>query len=367
MIKTTEDTILAACPGVRIDEPVVPERHCADVKVDPSFGPWRRVWRGHAANPEIHHMASTGGGLSALGIHLLETNKVEFILHVAASKEQPMRTVRQLSFDRAQVIEGAGSRYGPASPLIDFTDQLDKGKPFAVIGKPCDISGVHNMRKVDPRVDELVKYTLAFSCGTFADLQCSRWMLERQGVPGGEQNLAMFRYRGFGCPGPTRAVTKDGQVFDEPYLEFWYGPHGWTHQFRCKICPDPTGEMTDVSISDAWPGGGPTEEEWGGTGLFISRTRRGDDLMQDAIDAGAVLVEESDIQALYDFQPHQAVKKGGMNARLQAIEDECGLGPVYRNVRLDEAAAQHDQTFYDQNYAGTRERIQNGVSRESLP
>ena len=363
----TEQAILAACPGALIDEPVVPDRHGADVKVDASFGPWHRVWKGHASDPGIHHMASSGGALTALGIFLLETNKVDFVLHVAASKEKPMRTERHLSFDRAQVLEGAGSRYGPSSPLIDFTEQLDKGKPFAVIGKPCDISGVHNMRKVDPRVDELVKYTMAFSCGTFADLQCSRWMLDRQGVPGGEDNLSLFRYRGYGCPGPTRAVTKDGDIFDEPYLEFWYGPHGWTHQFRCKICPDPTGEMTDVSISDAWPGGGPTEEEWGGYSLFISRTLKGDALMQEAIDAGAVTVEASDIAALHECQPHQSVKKDGMNARLQAIADEGGVGPVYCNARLDEAAAQRDSEFHEQNRAGTRERIRKGVNRESLP
>ena len=79
---------------------------------------------------------------------------------------------------------GCVNRYGPATPLDRFVEQLDKGRPFAVIGKPCDISGVHNMRKLAPRVDELVKYTLAFSCGTFGDLKCSRWMLERVGFPG---------------------------------------------------------------------------------------------------------------------------------------------------------------------------------------
>ena len=365
--RATEDAILVGCPGVRIDEPVEPDRHGTDVKVDPAFGPWHRVFSGHAADPEIHHMASSGGALTALGIYLLEAKKVDFILHVTASKEHPMRTERHLSFDRAQVIEGAGSRYGPAAPLIDFTDLLSRGRPFAVIGKPCDISAVHNMRKVDERVDELVRYKLAFSCGTFADLQCSRWMLERQGVPGGEENLSLFRYRGYGCPGPTRAVTKDGRIFDESYLEFWYGPHGWTHQFRCKICPDPTGEMTDVSIADAWPGGGPTEEEWGGTSLFVSRTLKGEALMDEAIAAGAITVRPSGIEALYECQPHQVVKKSGMKARLKAIEDEDRLGPVFRNVRLDEAAGLRDGEFHSKNHAGTRERIQKGVSRESLP
>jgi coenzyme F420 hydrogenase subunit beta len=122
--QNTEEAILAGCPGARIDEPVDAARHGSDDKVDPSFGPRRHVWRGHAANPEVHHLASSGGALTALGIHLLETDKVEFILHVTASREKPMRTERHLSFDRAQVIEGAGSRYGPASPLIDFTEQL---------------------------------------------------------------------------------------------------------------------------------------------------------------------------------------------------------------------------------------------------
>ena len=42
--RKTEDAILAACPGARIDEPVDPKRHGQDVKVDPSFGPWHRVW-----------------------------------------------------------------------------------------------------------------------------------------------------------------------------------------------------------------------------------------------------------------------------------------------------------------------------------
>lgn len=134
------------------------------------------------ADEHIHHVGSSGGALTALGIHLLETNKVEFILHVAASREQPMRSVRHLSFDRAQVMEAVGSRYGPAAPLIDFMDLLTEEKPFAVIGKPCDTSAVHNMRKHDARVDRLVKYTLAFSCGTFTDLQCSRAMLERYDI-----------------------------------------------------------------------------------------------------------------------------------------------------------------------------------------
>jgi len=358
----TQVRILAACPGVTIDQPLEPRRHEA-ATVDTVFGPWFNVWRGHASDPHVHHAASSGGALSALAIFLLQSRKVDFILHLKASPTQPMRSVAHLSFNPEQVMEATGSRYGPAAPLVGFNEALERGQRFAVVGKPCDVSGVRNMRRHDPRVDALVRYTMAFSCGTFGDLDCSRAMLERHGIAG-EEELSLFRYRGYGCPGPTRAVTRDGRVVDEPYLDFWYGPWGWTHQFRCKICPDPTGEMTDISVADAWPGGAPTEEEWGGFNLFVSRTIKGNALMLEAIDANAVTVERSDISAMHECQPHQVVKIQGMTARLEAIQQEGALGPRFTNLRLTDAAAMRDEAFRRSHREGTRERIRKGVNRE---
>ena len=160
-------------------------------------------------------MASSGGALTALAIHLLDSGAVDFISHVRGRRE-PSHAVPQprLADARRRAGGRAGSRYGPVAPLDRFTELLDEGRPFAVIGKPCDISGVHNYARHDPRVGELVRATLAFSCGTFADLDCSRQMLERVGFPGGaegEENLSLFRYRGYGCPGPTRAVDRRRQ------------------------------------------------------------------------------------------------------------------------------------------------------------
>ncbi len=365
----TEQAILEACPGMTLDEPADPARHGAQVRIDPCFGPWIRVWKGHAGDPDIRHRGSSGGALTALALWLLESGEVDFISHVRADEERPMRSRSHTSATRDDVLAAAGSRYGPVAPLDRFMELLDLGKPFAVIGKPCDVSGVHNMRRLDSRVDRLVRYTLAFSCGTFADLDCSRQMLERTGFPGGrdgEDNLSLFRYRGYGCPGPTRAVDRQGRVHDEDYLDFWYGPHGWTHQFRCKVCADPTGEATDITVADAWPGGAPSGNEAGGWNTFISRTLAGDSLMQAAIDAGRLVAEEEDIALMYDVQPHQAVKKQGMKARLQAIADSGAAVPDFRNLNLDAAARQRDGTFLSKNYEGTAERLASGVHRERL-
>ena len=83
---------------------------------------------GHAADAEVRFHASSGGALSALGKFLLDSGEVDFILHVAASRDAPLRSVAHLSFSDAEVMEASGSRYGPAAPLINFKAVLDRGR-----------------------------------------------------------------------------------------------------------------------------------------------------------------------------------------------------------------------------------------------
>ena len=55
------------------------------------------------------------------------------------------------------MIEAAGSRYGPAAPLIDIDQVLNREEPFAFIGKPCDIAALRNFAEIDVRVNRLVR------------------------------------------------------------------------------------------------------------------------------------------------------------------------------------------------------------------
>ena len=101
--------VLAVCPGLRVEGP--DPAHTADgTRWDTIWGPALRIAKGHAADPAIRFQASAGGGLSALAIYLLECRRVDFVLHVAASVEMPMRTKRHLSFDQAQVMKRWESR-----------------------------------------------------------------------------------------------------------------------------------------------------------------------------------------------------------------------------------------------------------------
>ena len=69
---TVVDTIYDVCPGTRVDglpAGLVDEQ----TNIDLVWGPWRRIVRAWAADPEVRFEGSTGGVLTALGQYLPES------------------------------------------------------------------------------------------------------------------------------------------------------------------------------------------------------------------------------------------------------------------------------------------------------
>lgn len=93
-------------------------------------------------------------------------------------------------------------------------------------------------------------------------------------------------------------------------------------QFRCKICPDGTGEFSDVTCADAWYGndkGYPTFEESDGRSLVLSRTQHGIDLVNEAVSAGYLAVSELPVNDIERMQPYQAERKKMVGARILGL------------------------------------------------
>ena len=314
--RSTLERINAVCPGTRIGG-AAPGARSETAMHDTVWGSAERLSIGYAGNPVVRFRASSGGVLTALAQFLLTSGRASFILHVAASRSAPMRSERRLSFEAAAVLDAAGSRYGPAAPLLDFSEILDRGEAFALIGKPCDITAARNLARIDPRVDRYMRYALTLVCGGASDLTKSEEVLQRFNVR--ESELALFRYRGHGNPGLTRVETKDGRAFELTYRELWEDESKWMIQPRCNICPDAIGQGADIAVSDTWPGGTPTGEDEGFNGIIV-RTRRGLELYDAAVAAGALTIERAASFGDFDrFQPHQVRKRRAVWARLKGI------------------------------------------------
>ena len=357
-----EAQLLAACPGV-IGEP----------RLDPGDGPppdpiWgsyktmRYAWAGH---PDVRFRAATGGVLTALGMHLLARKKVAFILHVGANPESPMRTRWVHSETPKQVLANTGSRYGPTAPLAGLGAALDRAEPFAIIAKPCDLGAVHRFAAIDPRVDRLCVARLALVCGGQSRLGKSQDVLDDLNVD--EDDVTLFRHRGYGNPGPTRIETRDSRTFEKTYLEMWGDEAGWQLETRCKLCPDALGEAADVAAADVWPGGSPTGEDEGFNGIIV-RTAAGEALVREAVSAGdLVLGDQITPRQFDDLQPHQVRKKHALAARYDGLT-EAGYPTIEApGLRLSELGENLDISQRSAETAGTTRRIREGRMKEPLP
>ncbi len=328
-----QDLITATCPGIVQRGP---ETDAA--AVDRAWGPVRDSLRGHAADEEMRFVGSSGGAISAIATHLLDSHQVDFVLHVAADPLKPLQSVMQLSRSRTDVLAAASARYGPAAPLARIEGLLAQGRRFAVIGKPCDIAGIRNLARRDPRVDALIPVTVAFFCAGLSSLRISERLAGKHGVQ--PDDVKMLRYRGHGCPGPTRLEARDGRVYEQSYDDTWSSELNQEIQFRCKICPDSTGEQADIACGDAWESeDGYSHGEQEGWTAMLARTERGAQLIAEMRKSGALVAEPLALERIKRAQSHHTARKQAIAARLAGMALAGAKLPSFRGLRLMRNAA----------------------------
>lgn len=361
-----ERTALASCPGVSLTGVGNPK----DVETSATWGPVRSLHRSWAADEKVRYRGAAGGTLTALARFLLESGEVDAILHVQASKTRPWLTEAVISRDPESALQGSQSRYGPSAPLVHVKRLLDDGERFAVIAKPCDISAIRSLSRVDARVDAQVRYLLTLFCGGVHNEAVPRKIMAHHGVS--PDDVDVFRYRGNGWPGPTRVQTKAGERFDLTYEQAWQpgGGQSWRYelQFRCKICPDAVGETADISAPDGWilRDGKPVYDEAPGTNALLVRTERGRDLIQRAVEAGALQLSELSFEELEQMHTNHVDRRLGAPAQQLALQITRSSRIRLRGYRPLSTLRVSGLRLFWQQFAGTIKRVRRGDNKEPL-
>lgn len=340
------------CPGVHLKLPrgTQPQH--------PEWGPIQAARSGWSTDAEIRFRGSSGGGISALLVFLLESGRADFVAHVAVSVDDPLRNVRRISRTRAEVLSGAGSRYSPAAPLEDLDALFTTGERFAFVGKPCDVAALQAFRREHPQRAGQVVAALSFMCAGVPSLKGTHEVLAALGTHAKE--IVRFNYRGNGWPGQATAVTGDGRELTMDYNRSWGEILGKHLQLRCKLCPDGTGEFADVVCADAWYGkdGYPDFTERAGRSLILSRTASGEELVRAAIQAGVLHAEDCPVEEIAHMQPYQLTRKRVVLGRLLGVFLRRGVWPRFSGLRLFRCAARGGWLPVLRNLWGTYRRLQ---------
>jgi coenzyme F420 hydrogenase subunit beta len=327
----------------------------------------RTVQRSWSSDPVVRHKAAAGGTLTTLGRFLLSSGRVDAVLHVRADEEKPWLTKSTISRTPDEVLQGSQSRYGPASPLVNVHRLLDEGVRFAVIAKPCDISAVRALGRIDPRVQKQVPYMLTLFCGGVLSAHIAKAVLRHHDVD--ERDVVLFRFRGEGWPGPLRVQTRDGRVHDMTYPA-WFetGKIAYETQFRCKICPDQVGEAADISAPDAWVlrNGRPIHDEAPGANVAIARTLAGEELLQAAVAARCLETAPVSIQEIEQMHFEKPARKLAASATQLALRLMGQKSLKLSGYRMSTSLRRAGLRGILKQFLGTVRRVRAAANREHL-
>ncbi|HIF9248508.1 TPA: Coenzyme F420 hydrogenase/dehydrogenase, beta subunit C-terminal domain [Photobacterium damselae] len=309
--KITEE----CCPGISIN-------NLNDIApYDLTWGPILLSKRGYSSDYKIREKASSGGGISSALIYLLDKRKIDAVIQIGTSKENPILNEVYINRGPEEILNCSGSRYSPSSPLSIIREVLNDDKIYAVVGKPCDIAALRKLKSLDENYDKKFRYLISFFCAGIPSLNSTIDILDKFGI--NENDLIEFRYRGDGWPGLTTAKTSQGITRTMTYNESWGTILNKTLQPRCKICADGIGEAADLVCADAWDesdtAGYPSFDEKDGQSLFIARTLKGSALLKSMIKDKKVFVKDFEIHKISAIQPFQKQRKELCFSRLMAL------------------------------------------------
>lgn len=230
---------------------------------------------------------------------------------------------------------------------------MDEPGPLAFIGKPCDVAALRSLGRSRP---EVAKKFLSFCLYVRRNtgLKGTEGVVRAMGLE--PEKVIRFRYRGNGWPGKARAETIDGDSAEMDYDSSWGNILNRHLQFRCKICPDGTGEFSDITCADAWYGndkGYPTFEESDGRSTVLSRTQNGFDIVNEAVNAGYLAVSELPVVDIEQMQPYQVDRKRMVLARLFGLKLAFQPTPKYINFELYSISLRNSIKTMARNTVGT--------------
>lgn len=331
-----EKLIHAVCPGITIKS--------NDKKSHKSiWGDVVSVANAWAANHDIRQKSSSGGITSALAIYLLESKKVDGILHVGVDEGTYLYNRLFISRTKEDVLKRNASRYAPAAVFTHIIDLFEQhpDETYAFIGKPCDIAAMRNLLAVLPKYKHKIAYFLAIFCAGMPSYNATKDAIKTFGK---NKTVTSLRYRGDGWPGYFTVTYADGEKCKMTYNDSWGKILGRRLGFRCKICPDGIGMLADIASGDSWntKNGYPDFTEGDGRNFCFIRTLKGQYLMEEAKSAGYIDTDELNIDDVKDMQRYQFDRRHYVGWRIAAVQlatsfllNFHGLGYVHTALKAN--------------------------------
>jgi coenzyme F420 hydrogenase subunit beta len=304
----------AACPGRGVPYPEL-FRFLGAAPQSWLLGPFRALYTGFATDPAVRRRGASGGVITRVLIHLIETGRVQGAVVLRQGLRHPEVATPTIATTAAEVLAAAESVYAVTPVLTILPEMAAFAGRLAFVGLPEHVAALRMLQVARHPAALRVTFVAGPYTGTNMYAGAVRAFLRARGVQD-DVAIASLRWRAGEWPGHLRVELADGRVFTARKFYYNYLIPFYASR-HCQITPDFTNETTDLSVGDAWAPA--LERQGGGHSVIVARTDRAHALLDELRQAGALALAPVEADAAMAMHGHMLdFKKRGAFLRLDA-------------------------------------------------
>jgi coenzyme F420 hydrogenase subunit beta len=217
-----------------------------DAPADDLLGTYTQALSVEATDAAVKARCQDGGAVTALLSSLLDAGYIDGAILVGTG-EEPWRPVARVATTAKELIECAGSKYSPAPVFMGLRDAVDFHycERVAVVGTPCQILASWRMKFSDPtnrHLGDVIKLRIGLFCGGIFGYSKLKTDIAEKQFHAPLAEVTKFDMR------DNKFIVHRGQ---KPRQEIALDTVKQQIDLPCKLCPDFTAELADISVGAA--------------------------------------------------------------------------------------------------------------------
>ena len=272
----------------------------------------------------IREKASSGGLVRTLLIELIKSKKVDYVC-VLDKKKKTILNFDVLITKNLNKITNLSQSIYQTTPLLHKLKFLKKNKSYVFVGLPEHVASLRVLKIKYPKEFAHIKYLISIYSGTNMYPGAIEFYLKGNGI-NSLQEISKIDWRHGEWPGKLRIVTKNKKILSLKKFYYNYLIPFFISK-NCLITPDFTGELSDISIGDAW---NPTLENKGyGYSVVISRSPSFSNILKSLNKRKIINSNLIDLKSTVKMHAHMIeFKKIGSYLRIKHFK-KFGPVPLY--------------------------------------
>ena len=274
---------------------------------DDLIGNYMRFYVGHAKDNSIYQSGQSGGLITALLAFALEKGFIDGAVVTKMAEPEPLRPKVVIAKNKEELLSTTRSKYCSAPVNMKIKEILKRDEKFAVVGLPCQIYALRNLERLMPQLKDKIILHMGLFCSHVLSLNVIGFLSYKAGFQ--KEDIVKFDYRAKewrGWPGDVLFKLKNGTTKFLP-REYRMLTKNFFSSWRCKMCYDHLNEFADISFGDAWLP--EVVKHRKGETIVITRTEKGENLIQKAKEEGIIEVKEVSRATLMQAQKTSITKK----------------------------------------------------------